>query len=111
MFPVPPHIEDAGEEEITKVPEGHPVTWSCLTAGEHHAGWHEKVGADLSLPLGCRANRWLQPMTREWLKSFFGIGPGFAVGLSGKCWGGGAHVGNLFHNISSDLSQMELNFL
>ncbi|KAJ7414143.1 hemicentin-2 [Willisornis vidua] len=30
---VPPHIENAGEEETFKVPEGHPVTWSCLAAG------------------------------------------------------------------------------
>ncbi|KAM6193100.1 hemicentin-2 [Sarcoramphus papa] len=30
---VPPHIENAGEEETIKVPEGHPVTWSCLAAG------------------------------------------------------------------------------
>ncbi|XP_074017166.1 hemicentin-2 [Numenius arquata] len=30
---VPPHIENADEEETTKVPEGHPVTWSCLAAG------------------------------------------------------------------------------
>ncbi|XP_074702115.1 hemicentin-2-like [Strix aluco] len=30
---VPPHIENAGEEETVKVPEGHPVTWSCLVAG------------------------------------------------------------------------------
>ncbi|KAM7087896.1 LOW QUALITY PROTEIN: hemicentin-2 [Ciconia maguari] len=30
---VPPHIENAGEEEAIKVPEGHPVTWSCLAAG------------------------------------------------------------------------------
>ncbi|XP_074779784.1 hemicentin-2 [Athene noctua] len=30
---VPPHIENAGEEETIKVPEGHPVTWSCLVAG------------------------------------------------------------------------------
>ena len=38
MFLVPPRIENAGEEETMKVPEGHPVTWSCLAAGEHHAG-------------------------------------------------------------------------
>ncbi|XP_071430396.1 hemicentin-2 [Pithys albifrons albifrons] len=30
---VPPHIENAGEEETFKVSEGHPVTWSCLAAG------------------------------------------------------------------------------
>ncbi|KAM9594340.1 hemicentin-2 isoform 4-T4 [Morphnus guianensis] len=30
---VPPHIENAGEEETIKVPEGHPVTWSCLAVG------------------------------------------------------------------------------
>ncbi|XP_051663785.1 hemicentin-2 [Manacus candei] len=30
---VPPHIENAGEEEAIKVPEGQPVTWSCLAAG------------------------------------------------------------------------------
>ncbi|XP_029816435.1 hemicentin-2 [Manacus vitellinus] len=30
---VPPHIENAGEEETIKVPEGQPVTWSCLAAG------------------------------------------------------------------------------
>ncbi|KAM6400073.1 hemicentin-2 [Rhynochetos jubatus] len=30
---VPPHIENAGEEEVIEVPEGHPVTWSCLAAG------------------------------------------------------------------------------
>ncbi|XP_054704630.1 hemicentin-2 isoform X1 [Grus americana] len=30
---VPPHIENADEEETIKVPEGHPVTWSCLAAG------------------------------------------------------------------------------
>ncbi|XP_074968536.1 hemicentin-2 [Phalacrocorax aristotelis] len=30
---VPPHIENAGKEEAVKVPEGHPVTWSCLAAG------------------------------------------------------------------------------
>ncbi|OWK59760.1 Hemicentin-2 [Lonchura striata] len=30
---VPPHIEDAGEEHTFKVPEGHPVTWSCLASG------------------------------------------------------------------------------
>ncbi|KAM9256723.1 LOW QUALITY PROTEIN: hemicentin-2 [Cariama cristata] len=33
---VPPHIENAGEEETIKVPEGHPVTWSCLAAGNPH---------------------------------------------------------------------------
>ncbi|XP_065551612.1 hemicentin-2 [Lathamus discolor] len=38
---VPPHIENVGEEEITKVPEGHPVTWSCLAAGnpQPHITW------------------------------------------------------------------------
>ncbi|XP_039417870.1 hemicentin-2 [Corvus cornix cornix] len=30
---VPPHIENAGEEDTFKVPEGHPVTWSCLASG------------------------------------------------------------------------------
>ncbi|KAM9271186.1 hemicentin-2 [Morus bassanus] len=30
---VPPHIKNAGKEETVKVPEGHPVTWSCLAAG------------------------------------------------------------------------------
>ncbi|XP_050570610.1 hemicentin-2 [Cygnus atratus] len=30
---VPPHIEDMDEEEAVTVPEGHPVTWSCLAAG------------------------------------------------------------------------------
>ncbi|KAI6075993.1 Hemicentin-2 [Aix galericulata] len=30
---VPPHIEDVDEEEAVTVPEGHPVTWSCLAAG------------------------------------------------------------------------------
>ncbi|XP_010139814.1 PREDICTED: hemicentin-2-like, partial [Buceros rhinoceros silvestris] len=30
---VPPHIENAGEEETTDLPEGHPVTWSCLAVG------------------------------------------------------------------------------
>ncbi|XP_059684707.1 hemicentin-2 [Gavia stellata] len=30
---VPPHIENADEEETIEVPEGHPVTWSCLAAG------------------------------------------------------------------------------
>ncbi|XP_049688139.1 hemicentin-2 [Accipiter gentilis] len=30
---VPPHIENAGEEETIRVPEGHPVTWSCLAVG------------------------------------------------------------------------------
>ncbi|KAM6117600.1 hemicentin-2 [Phoenicopterus ruber ruber] len=30
---VPPHIKNAGEEETTKVPEGQPVTWSCLAGG------------------------------------------------------------------------------
>ncbi|XP_014111826.1 PREDICTED: hemicentin-2 [Pseudopodoces humilis] len=30
---VPPHIENAGEEHTFKVPEGHPVTWSCLASG------------------------------------------------------------------------------
>ncbi|KAK2535403.1 Hmcn2 [Columba guinea] len=30
---VPPHIENADEEETITVPEGHPVTWSCLAAG------------------------------------------------------------------------------
>ncbi|KAM6372038.1 LOW QUALITY PROTEIN: hemicentin-2 [Pluvialis apricaria] len=30
---VPPHIENADEEETIRVPEGHPVTWSCLAAG------------------------------------------------------------------------------
>ncbi|KAM8995979.1 hemicentin-2 isoform 2-T2 [Ara ararauna] len=30
---VPPHAENMGEEEITKVPEGHPVTWSCPAEG------------------------------------------------------------------------------
>ncbi|KAM6237533.1 hemicentin-2 [Spheniscus humboldti] len=30
---VPPHIENADEEETIKVPEGHPVTWSCLAVG------------------------------------------------------------------------------
>ncbi|XP_026716212.1 hemicentin-2 [Athene cunicularia] len=30
---VPPHIKNAGEEETIKVPEGQPVTWSCLVAG------------------------------------------------------------------------------
>ena len=69
MFLVPPHIENVGEEEKTTVPEGHPVTWSCLAAGEHHAGsgggvsrWEMEFG-DLSLPLGCGANGWLQLMT------------------------------------------------
>ncbi|XP_054077069.1 hemicentin-2 isoform X2 [Rissa tridactyla] len=31
---VPPRIENADDEETTKVPEGHPVTWSCLAAGK-----------------------------------------------------------------------------
>ncbi|XP_062447296.1 hemicentin-2 [Rhea pennata] len=30
---VPPHIEGVDEEESIKVPEGHPVTWSCLATG------------------------------------------------------------------------------
>ncbi|XP_062361457.1 hemicentin-2 [Cinclus cinclus] len=30
---VPPHIENTGEEHTFKVPEGHPVTWSCLASG------------------------------------------------------------------------------
>ncbi|XP_068012089.1 LOW QUALITY PROTEIN: hemicentin-2 [Melanerpes formicivorus] len=30
---VPPHMENGDEEEATTVPEGHPVTWSCLAAG------------------------------------------------------------------------------
>ncbi|XP_054030144.1 hemicentin-2 [Dryobates pubescens] len=30
---VPPHSETVDEEEATTVPEGHPVTWSCLAAG------------------------------------------------------------------------------
>nr|XP_047909504.1 hemicentin-2 [Anser cygnoides] len=30
---VPPRIEDMDEEEAVTVPEGHPVTWSCLAAG------------------------------------------------------------------------------
>ncbi|XP_042642365.1 hemicentin-2 [Tyto alba] len=30
---VPPHIENVGEEETIRVAEGHPVTWSCLAAG------------------------------------------------------------------------------
>ncbi|XP_010176901.1 PREDICTED: hemicentin-2, partial [Mesitornis unicolor] len=30
---VPPHIENADEEETIKVPEGHPATMSCLAAG------------------------------------------------------------------------------
>ncbi|KAM7033975.1 hemicentin-2 [Acridotheres tristis] len=30
---VPPHIEKAGEEHTFRVPEGHPVTWSCLASG------------------------------------------------------------------------------
>ncbi|XP_010226739.1 PREDICTED: hemicentin-2-like, partial [Tinamus guttatus] len=30
---VPPLIESADEEESIKVPEGHPVTWSCLATG------------------------------------------------------------------------------
>ncbi|KAM9370790.1 LOW QUALITY PROTEIN: hemicentin-2 [Phaethornis superciliosus] len=30
---VPPKIENADEEEATKVPEGHSVTWSCLAVG------------------------------------------------------------------------------
>ncbi|KAM6110387.1 LOW QUALITY PROTEIN: hemicentin-2 [Pterocles gutturalis] len=30
---VPPYIENADEEETIKVPEGRPVTWSCLAAG------------------------------------------------------------------------------
>ncbi|XP_056361302.1 LOW QUALITY PROTEIN: hemicentin-2 [Oenanthe melanoleuca] len=30
---VPPHIENAGEEHTFRVPEGHPVTWSCLASG------------------------------------------------------------------------------
>ncbi|XP_069626703.1 hemicentin-2 [Haliaeetus albicilla] len=30
---VPPHIENAGEEETISIPEGHPVTWSCLAVG------------------------------------------------------------------------------
>lgn len=37
--------------------------------------------------------------------------PGFAVVLSGKRWGGDAHMGILFHTVSSNLSQMELKFL
>ncbi|XP_075295707.1 hemicentin-2 [Opisthocomus hoazin] len=38
---VPPHIENVGEEEKTTVPEGHPVTWSCLAAGnsQHTITW------------------------------------------------------------------------
>lgn len=68
MFLVPPHIENADEEETTKVPEGHPVTWSCLAAGEHHTGsgggvsrWEMGLG-DLSFPLGCGANGWRRSM-------------------------------------------------
>lgn len=38
MFLVPPHIENADEEDTFKVPEGHPVTWSCLASGEHRVG-------------------------------------------------------------------------
>ncbi|XP_069729285.1 hemicentin-2 [Phaenicophaeus curvirostris] len=30
---VPPHIENADEEETIEVAEGHPATWSCLAAG------------------------------------------------------------------------------
>ncbi|XP_041262809.1 hemicentin-2 isoform X2 [Onychostruthus taczanowskii] len=30
---VPPHIENVDEENTFKVPEGHPVTWSCLASG------------------------------------------------------------------------------
>ncbi|XP_068771088.1 hemicentin-2 [Struthio camelus] len=30
---VPPHVESADEEESIKVPEGHPITWSCLASG------------------------------------------------------------------------------
>ncbi|XP_071310090.1 hemicentin-2 isoform X1 [Agelaius tricolor] len=30
---VPPHIENADEEDTFKVPEGHAVTWSCLASG------------------------------------------------------------------------------
>ncbi|KAK2535167.1 Hmcn2 [Columba livia] len=30
---VPPHIENADEEETITVPEGHSVTWSCVAAG------------------------------------------------------------------------------
>ncbi|XP_008940595.1 PREDICTED: hemicentin-2-like, partial [Merops nubicus] len=33
---VPPYIENVDEEETIKVPEGHPVTWSCLAAGNPH---------------------------------------------------------------------------
>ncbi|XP_061867610.1 hemicentin-2 [Colius striatus] len=33
---VPPHIENAGEEETMEVPEGHSVTWSCLATGNPH---------------------------------------------------------------------------
>lgn len=69
MFLVPPHIENAGEEETIKVPEGHPVTWSCLATGEHHVGsgggvrrWEMGL-RDLSLPSGCGANGRLQSMT------------------------------------------------
>lgn len=69
MFLVPPHIENADEEETIKVPEGHPVTWSCLAVGEHHAGSGGGVSRwemglrDLSLPLGRGANGQRQSMT------------------------------------------------
>lgn len=69
MFLVPPHIENADEEETITVPEGHSVTWSCLAAGEHHMGSRDGTSRwemglrDTSLPLECGANTWRQSMT------------------------------------------------
>lgn len=122
MFLVPPHIENAGEEDTFKVPEGHPVTWSCLASGEHQVG---KGGGMSKWEMGHRGrpeshfgvwSKWMSPVrdmkTAEiGCRAFLGTVLGFAVVLSGKRWGGDAHMGSLFHNVSSNLSQMELKFL